>query len=96
MALNFKKAKDVNDKQADKLLAAYKLAEAAENDGDKDQDDDNEFEESKEKIKDLESKHLEDFIDKHHTNYSNISEDYKLFEVVTSASPSQILRYSQQ
>jgi len=84
----------VNDKAADKLLAAYKLDEAADN-GEDDGEDDNDFEESKEQIKDMESKHLEDFIDKHHTNYSNISEDYKLFEVVTSSRPSQILRYSQ-
>ena len=93
LALNFKKAKDVNEKHADKLLAAYKLAEEAEEENGQ---DDNDFEESKETIKDIESKHLEDFIDKHHTNYSNISEDYKLFEVVTSSCPSQVLRYSQQ
>ena len=93
LALNFKKAKDVNDKAADKLLAAYKLAEAADDGKD---EDDNDFEESKETIKDIESKHLEDFIKEHHTNYSKISDDYKLFEVVTSSCPSQVLRYSSQ
>ena len=93
MALNFAKAKNVNDKQAEKLLTAYKLAEAAGDGADDDSGDENEFEESKEK--DIENKHLEDFIDKHHTNYSAISEEYKLFEVVTSSTPSQILRYSQ-
>ena len=91
LALNFKKAKDVNDKAADKLLAAYKLAEAADNGN---EEDDNDFEESKETIKDIESKHLEDFIKEHHTNYSKISDDYKLFEIVTSSCPSQVLRYS--
>ena len=56
------------------------MAEAAEKD--------EEPEDSKDIDEELEAKHLEEFINQHHTNYATISEDYKLFEVVTAANPS--------
>lgn len=39
---------------------------------------------------------MEEFINSNHQNYSKISSEYKLFDVVTSKNPSQVLRYSQQ
>ena len=43
-----------------------------------------------------ENRLLEEFINANHNNASKISPEYKLFDVVTSKNPSQILRYSQQ
>ena len=77
-----------NEKTAEKLLKAYQMAEEAEK-------EDNE-EGEKEIDEDLETKYLEEFIGQHHTNYAAISEDYKLFEVVTASNPDQVLRYSPQ
>jgi hypothetical protein len=35
----------------------------------------------------MEEKGLEDFIETHHTNYANIEDQYKLFEVITTENP---------
>lgn len=43
-----------------------------------------------------EHKVLEEFINANHGNFAKISQEYKLFDVVTSKNPSQVLRYSQQ
>ena len=85
---NFGVQNKANEKQAEKLLKAYQLAEAAEKE--------EQPEDGKEIDEELEAKHLEEFINQHHTNYATISEDFKLFEVVTAANPAQVLRYSQQ
>ena len=43
-----------------------------------------------------ENRILEEFISSNHNNASKISAEYKLFDIVSSKNPSQILRYSQQ
>jgi hypothetical protein len=48
-------------------------------------------EENKENV---EARIFEEFVNSTHQNYSKISPEYKLFDVVTEKNPSQILRYS--
>lgn len=44
----------------------------------------------------MEENALEEFMTSQQNNYNKIDDNYKLFEVVTTENPSQILRYSQQ
>ena len=89
IALSFNKGQSTmaNDSQAAKMLKAIERAQMA---GDEDE------EYGVEDGEDVHSKALEELADANHTNYKKISYWYKLFDVVTSANPSQVLRYSPQ
>lgn len=45
------------------------------------------------KVDDIEMKEIEKLIKTQHTNYSKISDHYKLFEIVAKNNPEQVLRF---
>ena len=78
-----------NNKHADRLLNAY------ENQQSKPQGDGNESEEEDEEVRKMEEKAIEEFLaDSKNNNYSLISEEYKLFELICADEQKQIMRYS--
>ena len=82
---------------ADKMLRAYQknVKEEAEAAGTQIDSDDENFGIDDEGKDATELKVLEDFVAANHGKIAKISPDYKVFDVVTSKNPSQILRYSQ-
>jgi len=79
-----------NEQQAEKLLAAYRQQEGAGASDDDDSDDSENDEETKE----MEIQAFEDFAKDQSKKYAQISDEYKLFSVVTASNPKQVLRYS--
>ena len=75
-------AQAANDKHASRLLNAY------ENQLNKPEGDGNDSEEEDEDVKKMEEKAIEEFLaDAKNNNYGQISEEYKLFELVCAEEP---------
>ena len=82
VALSFsnKGKNSINDQAADRLLKQYQQSAQDEGgaDGIEEETKDNQ----------LENRIMEEFINSNHGNFSKISAEYKLFDVVTAKNPS--------
>lgn len=75
------------EKHAKKLLQKYEeQLEEAEN-----EDNDTGFD--KEELEKAEESALDDFINKHHSNFSKVKQESKLFQVICKEDNDQIIRY---